>query len=400
MIVVASAAGLCGCATREKAPAGRSQGETAPVFRSYHILAKEPLKGANYRIEDRVPVEEYQYVFTVKSDFGEFAAHGRPMLDLRLRELKSIEAAEELSEDPKVVKGILDPLKDTGKGLGLLVTEPLESLGRVPKGFELMADRYLDPADRRAGSLERRQLAAQLDCDPETRNPVLKKLLDDMALEHGGGSLLTKAAMSFVPGLSVLPTTAEMKETIASTPPSEINEMIDEELEAAGVERSIRSGFCKSAAFTTLQRMLLMVQFRALDGVRNRAALIEGAAAAYNEAEALSSIREARMLVDLRQRRAIQHLELPGLPLAVLNDGTHVVVCPYDYVTDTQELRNGVSAYRQANPDVATVLMTAGDVSPAARRTIKSARISIVEEGASASRVEEGSKVSGLKTGS
>jgi hypothetical protein len=126
--------------------------------------------------------------------------------------------------------------------------------------------------------------------------------------------------------------------------------------------------------------MQLMVQFRALDGVGNRAALIEGAAEAYNEAEALSSIREARMLVDLRQRKPIQHLELPGLPLAVLDDGTHVVVCPYDYVTDTQELRNGVSAYRQANPNVATVLLVAGRVSPAARRTIESVRVSIVEE--------------------
>jgi hypothetical protein len=383
MIVVASAAGVFGCATEQKAPVGRLQGETAPAFHSYDVLPKEALKGAHYRINDRVLVEEYQYVFTVKSDFGEFTVHGRPMLDLRLRELKSIEAAQELSKDPKVVKGILDPLKDTGKGLGLLFTEPLESLGRIPKGFELMADQYLDPADRRAGSMERRKLAVQLDCDPETRNPVLKKLLDDMSLKHGGGSLLIQAAMSFVPGLSVLPTTAQMKETIANTPPSEINEMINEELEAAGVEESIRSRICKSSVFTTLQRMQLMVQFRALDGVRNRATIIEGAAWAYNEAEALSSIRGAKMLVDLRQRKPIQHLELPGLPLAVLNDGTHVIVCPYDYVTNTQELRDGVSAYRKANPNVTTILLTNGRVSSAARRTIESAHISIVEEGMS-----------------
>jgi hypothetical protein len=213
---------------------------------------------------------------------------------------------------------------------------------------------------------------------------VLKKLLDEMALEHGGGSLLTRAAMSFIPGLSVLPTTAQMKDAIASTPPSEINEMIKDELEAAGVEKSIRSRFCKSGAFTTLQRMHLMGQFRALEGVRNRGALIEGAGEAHHEAEALSSIREARMLVDLRQRKPIERLELPGLPMAVLNDGTNVIICPYDYVTNTRELHDGVSAYRQANPDVVTILLIAGQVSPAARKTIEAVSVSIVEEGTSA----------------
>jgi hypothetical protein len=374
-------AGFFGCATTPKAPTGRSQGEIAPVFHANWVLPKEILRGSNYRIAERVPVEEYQYVFTVKSDFGTITARGRDMLDLRLRELKSIEAAQKLSKDPHVVDGILGPLEDTGKGLELFVTEPLESLWRAPKGFSLMASQYLDPADRRAGTAGRRKLATELDCDPETTNPVLKKLLDEMALEMGGGSLLVQAAMSFVPGLSVLPTTAQMKETIANSPPSAINDKIDKELEAAGVERSIRSRFRYSTAFTTMQRLQLMEQFRALDGIQNRAALIEGAAEAHTEAEALSSIREGKMLVDIRERKPISRLEFVGLQLAVLDNGTHVAICPYDHVTNTMEVGDGLNAYRSSNPNVTTVLVTAGRVSPAARKTIESARIRIVEEG-------------------
>jgi hypothetical protein len=187
--------------------------------------------------------------------------------------------------------------------------------------------------------------------------------------------------MSFVPGLSVLPTTAQMKETIANSPPSVINDEIDKELEAAGVERSIRSRFRRSASFTTMQRLQLMEQFKALDGVQNRAALIESAAEAYTEAEALSSIREGKMLVDIRKQKPIRRLEFVGLPLAVLNDGTHVAVCPYDHVTNTLELGDGLNAYRSSNPNVTIVLLIAGRVSPAARKTIESARIRIVEEG-------------------
>jgi len=381
VVILTLATSVCGCATKPKAPTGRSQGETTSTFRADCILPKEALQGSNYRIADRVFVEEYEYVFTIKSDFGEFTAQGTDMLDLRLRELRSVEAAQELSKAPKVVDGILGPLKDTEKGLGLLVTEPLESLGRVPKGFGLMVNQYLNPSDRRAGSAERRRLAVELDCDPETTNPVLKKLLDEMALEHGGGSLLTRTAMAFVPGLSILPTTAQMKETIANSPPSEINNQINKELEAAGVEPSVRSRFCNSAAFTAMQRLQFMEQFNALDGVENRGALIESAAGAHTQAEALSSIHEGKMLADIRQRQPIRRLEFVGLPLAELDDGTHVLICPYDYITNTQGVIDGVGAYRASNPGAATILVTAGRLSPAASKTMESARIRIVENG-------------------
>jgi hypothetical protein len=377
------AAGMCGCATTPKAPASRSQGEVAPVFQADQVIAPQLIRGSNYRIAERVPVEEYAYVFTINSDFGDMTAQGRDMLDLRLRELKSIEAARKLSKDPHVVDGILEPLKDTGKGLVLVFTEPIESLKRAPQGFARMVNQYIDPADRRAGSPERRKLATELDCDPETTNPVLKKLLDEMAVQQFGGSLVTHAAISFVPGLSVLPTTAEIKDTIANSPPSVINEEIDKELEAAGVEKSIRSRFCKSAAFTTMQRLQLMEQFRALEAVGGRAALLEEAAEARTQAEALGTIREGKMLVDIQRRKPIRRMEFVGLPLAVLGDGTHVVVCPYDYVNNTQELADGVRAYREANPGVTTVFLTADGVSQAARKTLESANISVIEGGPS-----------------
>jgi len=213
-------AGLCCNATSLKPACGQSHGDG---FHVEDVLPGAVLQGQNYRIADRVTVEAYEYLFTVDSDFGQFEARGRDVLNLRLRELKSIEAAKELAKDPHLVNGILGPLENTSKGVELLIRQPLETLGSMPKGFGLMVNQFLDPADRRAGSLERRRLAGELDCDPETRNPVLKKLLDDMSLQQGGGGLLTKAAMSFVPGLSLLPTTAEMKEMIASNPPSVIN---------------------------------------------------------------------------------------------------------------------------------------------------------------------------------
>ncbi len=383
IVAMASASGVWGCAATPKAPASRSQGEVSPVFRADQVIPPELVRGSNYRIAERVPVEEYAYVFTIESDFGDIMAQGRDMLDLRLRELKSIESAREFSRDPHVVNGVLDPLKDTGKGFVLIVTEPLASLKRAPRGFSRMVSQYVDPADRRAGTPQRRKLATELDCDPETTNPVLKKLLDEMAMEQFGGSLITRAAMSFVPGLSLLRTTAEIKDTIANSPPSVINEGIDKELAAAGVEKSIRSRFHKSAAFTTMQRLQLMELFTALNSAGDAAALIEGAAEARNQAEALGAIREGKMLVDIHKRKPIVRLEFVGMPLAVLGDQTRVIVCPYDYITNTQELAEGVSAYRAKNPNVKTVFVSSDRVSKAARKTIESANITVVEGGPS-----------------
>jgi hypothetical protein len=368
--------------SKSKIPAGRSQGEKVLTQSTSSILPKEILRGSNYRIAENVQVEEYQYGFTIKSDFGEITANGRHMLDLRLRELKSIEDAQKLTKDPHLVDGILSPLKDTEKGLELIINEPFKSLERAPEGLNLMVNQYTDPADRRAGSPDRRKIAAKLDCDPETTNPVLKKLLDKMTLEMFTGSLLTQAAMSFVPGLSVPATTAKMKELIVNSPPSVINKQIDTELEAAGVEKSIRSRFRYSTAFTTVQRLQLMKQFRALRGVQNRAVLIEIAAKAHTEVEALSAIYKGKMLADIQQRQRIWLLKFAELfPLVVLGNGTNVLVCPYDYVTSTQELEQYIDMHRASNPNVTTVLTIAGRISPAARETIESAGIRIVEEG-------------------
>ena len=195
--------------------------------------------------------------------------------------------------------------------------------------------------------------------------------------------MVTRMAISFVPGLSVLPTTAEIKDRIANSPPSAVNHEIEEELQAAGVEKSIRSRFRKSAAFTTMQRLQLIGQFRALKSAGDRAALLEGAVEARTQAEALGTIREGKMLLDIQKRKPIRRLEFVGLPLAVLDDGTHVVVCPYDYVNNTRELLEGVRAYRGSNPKVGTVFVSADRVSPAARKTLESANFTVIEGGPS-----------------
>jgi hypothetical protein len=88
------------------------------------------------------------------------------------------------------------------------------------------------------------------------------------------------------------------------------------------------------------------------------------------------------MLADIQKRQPIRLLKFAGLfPLAVLGNGTHVLICPYDYVTSTQEVDKYIDAYRASSPNVTTVLLTAGRVSPAVLKKVEFAHIRIVEEG-------------------
>jgi hypothetical protein len=80
--------------------------------------------------------------------------------------------------------------------------------------------------------------------------------------------------------------------------------------------------------------------------------------------------------------------------LAELNNRTHVLMCPYDYVTSTREISHYIDAYRASNPNVTTVIVTAGGVSAAVLSQLESAHIRIVEEG-----TFTGDKVEGANKG-
>jgi len=366
----------------KKAPATRFQGEESPTFKAGDILSSEIIKGNNYSIADKVPVEQYHYAFTVKSDFGDIPALGKEVLELRLRELHAIEEAQRRTKDPHFVNGVLKPIKQAGKGLQLLITDPYNTLKNMPRGLGMMLSQFTDAADRRAGSPARRKLATQLDCDPETTNPVLKKLLDEMSMSANAGLLLTEVAIAFVPGLTALSMTADTKELIAKLPPSEINKEIDKELESLGVEEYLRKKFIETPVFTTLQRLLFMEHYRKLKDIQNHHVLVENAAAAFQETEALGLIHVTKMFVELDRSKSIIRFEsVPGLPLCILKDGTYTLIVPADYMTYTKEIEDRVALYRKNHPDANTVIIITGLISSNARQIFDRASIEVVENG-------------------
>ena len=67
------------------------QYEGAPTFSATQAIQGVPLHGADYSIGDRVPVENFQYVFDVNTKWGPFRVKGSDLLRVRLREVTATE---------------------------------------------------------------------------------------------------------------------------------------------------------------------------------------------------------------------------------------------------------------------------------------------------------------------
>jgi len=351
------------------------QDEQPPIFTAKEILPGQIIQGPGYIIENKVQVVDHDYLFKIKTELGTIPALGRNMLDLRLQEMQAIERAKELSNDPEILKGAAGSVGKTIEGTLTLLTDPVGSLKRAPKGFGRMIKSKLDSADRRAGGAKRREFAARIGCDPETRNPVLKFLLDEISTRHKIGGFAAK----FIPYTGVLRMTMDIKQQVETQPPHVINERIEGELAGMGIGKYLREKFCKEEKFTTAQRLIFMSYFRLLRNIQNFDSVLKAAVEVESEAEALGIIETAKVLSGLHGKKAINRMEYRGLPIAFMADGAHVIYAPFDYVIDTREVRDAVAGYRKDYPHTPCELIVSGKVSPAAKRTFTAANIKVTE---------------------
>src|SRR6476659_6707403 len=110
------------------------QYEGAPTVSAAQAIQGVSLRGADYSISDRVPVENFQYVFSVSTKWGPFRVKGSDLLRVRLREITATEKLEEVNVAETAVKSAgrtarapLNTAKD-------LVTRPAQTIGDTARG--------------------------------------------------------------------------------------------------------------------------------------------------------------------------------------------------------------------------------------------------------------------------
>lgn len=387
MVVPARAADATASAPATTLPSLAGGTLEQPVFHATDLLERSQLTGPEYTVEDMVAVKASRFQFVLRTPYGRIPADGSSMFELRAEEMRAIERARRLAKEPQVVNGIMDSFRQTGQGLEALVTDPGETLMNIPKGIGRKIKSMTDKSSRRGGGETRRTFAAELGADPETRNPVLKKLLDKLSMQRGiGQSVIGVATIGATGGVAMaaqaggaLRTTADMQKTLRTTPLYKINQRTASELIGLGVEPETARAFSENLAFTTLQRLLLLEQYNRFHAVQGAPYVLELATRAETEPDALAVIRLAGMLAQLHARSPIDRISPEGLPVAKLKSGSLVAISAGDYVAADSAWLARAAALRKAHANEPLFAWLAGRASPTARRSLTDAEFEIVE---------------------
>jgi hypothetical protein len=350
------------------------------VFRTRDIVRPDFLRGKYYRLAEYTPLVDFNFRFEIETPWGTIPAHGMAMLDLRLRELCSLEYAQRIADkNPMYTEGFAQGICNTAKGACILVTDPIGSVrrtGQVLKRWSLVKK---SPGGCKANCESRRRIACLVGCDPETRNEPLACLLDEMSVNASGGWLTVEVGLNFgLPGLGFLPFNTQFKAIMSHRSTLEIQADLDHDLIELGIPEASRTRFFAAQSYTTTERMAFVYYLHKMIGIENLACLVDGAADTHDESEALASIRELQLIADLRQSWDFTRVTFIGVPVLTLDDGTQIIITAADYLVETPRTAQMIAAYRTAYTAVPTKLATVGRVSVGAQQQFKAAGIEVV----------------------
>ncbi len=347
-----------------------------PVFSASSLLDSKILRQPSYQIDEKVPLREHRYQFQIRSQHGTFSAAGVYMLEKRLREIHAIDEVAKMADGPVVIKEALQTLRTTPDGAETLLADPVGTLKRLPRGFERLAADRLNRQDRRAGGSQFRHLALSLGVDPETRNPVLRNILSNVSQRQAIGSAASKYALgAAVPGLGLLATLENFKQTVAEKSPHEISAEVNARLFAANVWEPVGKEFAYSPRYTSMEKLAFLHYFDQLKGVEGIGLMVLKANKDSTEADILMRLAEMRLLAELHKTSTVKNVLDYGLPIAVTADDRIIGVCSVDYLLDSSSVRRSAVEFRKANPNRDLTLLTTGYPSPRAAKVFADAQI-------------------------
>lgn len=371
-------AGGVACTLSRMARADQPGGQSVPTS---SIVPEKYLKGPHYELSPRTGIHAHQYQFQIITSWGVLPATGLNQLRVRLYEMQCLELAMDERWKLQSVQGAFDSLEKTPEGALLIIRDPIGTLLRTPRGLQKLVGQRLNELDRRAGGSTRRELAARLGCDPETTNPLLSRVLDEVSTRNKVGKIAARIGMSVaVPGLGLLALNTDIENTVTNYLPSEINQSLDQQLAKSGVRKSIREEFLTNLAFTTTEKLVLMEYLNLLSEVPGRYSLIENAAAARNATQALAVLEETAHLVSLHRQKPLSEIRFMGLTCCRRQSGPQYLVASADYLSATADIPTIANAIRKQFPSGEVELQVLGTCSEGAREILEKSRIDVKDQ--------------------
>ena len=117
-------------------PASAADFETAPVRTATQILGKDKVSGPGYTIRERVTTRGFFNHYEIESRFGLFEATSDRMLQIRLREIETMQRLMTMDAASTYMKALEKRLVQLPTSLVEVAKNPGGAVKNVPKAVE------------------------------------------------------------------------------------------------------------------------------------------------------------------------------------------------------------------------------------------------------------------------
>ncbi|MCU0577987.1 MAG: hypothetical protein MUF69_00435 [Desulfobacterota bacterium] len=400
--------------------------ETPPTLKAGAVLPPELLQGKRYRIEETVPTDGFLMKFTIFSDFGTFIARSPDMAKIRIKEIDAMDRLEKVSKSDAFVAGLKASGRQFGRQIGQLIEKPEETIKGIPEGVGRFFERVgrgaktgyqklgdmkeqekqsapppAGPGARLPGAPEtspaqgakmtveeatlrmtgkvtadafgyddqRRRIARELEVDPYSTNPVLTKMLDDIASAAFAGGLGISAFKAVVPAGMVISTTTTLSNWVWDMPPGDLKVQNERSLKAMGVSQDQVDLLMRQQHFTLTLQTRLVKALERLPKTAGRPAVLPVATTVLSFDQARFVAEAMEMLADYNEKTApIKALEKEAPIVGRTGTGALVAAGPVDRLSWTE----GINRFG-SRPDLKAkqrILWLRGQATPRAKEEL------------------------------
>jgi hypothetical protein len=287
--------------------------------------------------------------YVVATGHEQYEITGTTALLLFIREIYALDYLRGVSKTEEFGKALANAGKQKVKGAVGLVTNPIGTIKKVPKGASRFFGRIGEglkggKSENEDGGLKgitgvtdaKVKLAAKLGVNPYTTNETLQQELNGVARASAGGGLVLDAATSVVGGgagavLGVVGASQTLTDVLVNSTPEDLRIMNRKKLLALGASRDLTEEFLMHPWFSPWHETITTDALARI-GV-NPNAFLAAACRALTDEDALYFQRIAQILAQYSARAARLHSIRTdgGIITALDNQGTLVVPVSLDY---------------------------------------------------------------------
>jgi len=330
--------------------AGAGSYEQPPAFTAAKVLPSNLRNSPYYTIGNRVGLDNFQYVFTVNTQWGTYTVKGLDLLRVRAREIAATVELSKIDGASTFVtaagRTALKPLA-TAKDL---VTAPGKTISDTVVGFGNLLGSVdasvaaTDPnkegmvASVTGGASARREIAYDFGVDPHTSFPPLDEELTRLATANAIGETTTGAGLAFVSGgagiaISVGTTTRTLRVALRDKTAAQLEKQGRYALAGMGVPDGTIDAFYRNPYLSPTDKAIIVAALKSLGAASGREIFVAGAANTRSIEMGFFYRRQAELIDAYNKRIApvTGFAQRGAAPMLQTGKGT-VSLLPVDYL--------------------------------------------------------------------